>query len=41
MPGRRHWWEKTEWFCGECEREVARQKFGKEIEVVGTPEEGA
>jgi hypothetical protein len=33
MPERKHWWEKTEWFCGECDKELATQKFGKEIEV--------
>ena len=48
LPGRRHWWEKTEWVCGGedgCGARVARGRWGKGVEEVfggvdGGAEEG-
>jgi DNA-directed RNA polymerase subunit RPC12/RpoP len=33
LPGRREWWEKTQWFCENCEKKLATMKKGKEVRV--------
>ncbi|KAG9249764.1 uncharacterized protein F5Z01DRAFT_467021 [Emericellopsis atlantica] len=33
LPNRRHWWEKTHWYCLKCDKELAMQKYGKELQV--------
>jgi hypothetical protein len=34
LPNRKTWWEKTHWFCSNCDIELAMQKDGKELEVL-------
>lgn len=34
LPNCKHWWEQTHWFCKECNTELAKQKYGKEMEVL-------
>lgn len=36
IPGRRHWFETTHWFCGNCEMKLASRKNGKEVRVLAT-----
>ncbi|KAI6778290.1 uncharacterized protein J7T54_008468 [Emericellopsis cladophorae] len=33
LPNRRHWWEKTHWYCLKCDKELAMQKYGKELQI--------
>ena len=41
LPGRRHWWEKTHWFCENCDYELAVQKYGKDLEVLWNGQSGS
>ncbi|KAL6857538.1 hypothetical protein ACO1O0_004976 [Amphichorda felina] len=34
LPGRKHWWETTHWFCKSCHTEIASQKNGKDIQIL-------
>lgn len=34
ISGRKHWFEKTHWFCSNCEKELASQKNGEELQVL-------
>lgn len=34
MPNRKHYWEKTHWYCSNCDYELAMQKFGKPLQVL-------
>lgn len=34
LPDRKHWWEKTHWYCSGCKVELAVQKRGKELRVL-------
>ena len=34
LPNRKTWWEKTHWFCSNCDIELAMQKDGKELQVL-------
>ncbi|GJN71078.1 LITAF-like zinc ribbon domain-containing protein [Purpureocillium lilacinum] len=34
LPGRKHWWEKTRWLCGNCNEELAMQKFNDDLQIL-------
>lgn len=34
LPNRKHYWEKTYWYCSNCDHELAMQKFGKPLQVL-------
>ncbi|KAF4121042.1 hypothetical protein GMORB2_2528 [Geosmithia morbida] len=34
LPNRKHWWEKTHWYCSGCRTEVAVQKRGEDLRIL-------
>ncbi|KAJ6438857.1 LITAF-like zinc ribbon domain-containing protein [Purpureocillium lavendulum] len=34
LPGRKYWWEKTRWLCGNCEAQLAMQKNNEDLVVM-------
>ena len=34
LPDRRLFWEKKYWYCQECNKELAIQKRGKDLQVL-------
>ncbi|RFU81115.1 litaf-like zinc ribbon domain-containing [Trichoderma arundinaceum] len=34
LPNREHWFEETKWFCSNCNKQLAIQKHGKNLQVL-------
>ncbi|OAQ60558.1 LITAF-like zinc ribbon domain-containing protein [Pochonia chlamydosporia 170] len=34
LPGRKHWFEKIHWSCSNCNKQLAMQKNGKDLQVL-------